>query len=71
MKKVLNIFAGMALGAAVGVGLALVLAPESGDELQRRIKEWWAQVQAAGQEAAEQRRLELTAQLREMRQPEA
>jgi gas vesicle protein len=61
----------MALGAAVGVGLALVLAPESGDELQRRIKEWWAQVQAAGQEAAEQRRLELTAQLREMRQPEA
>lgn len=70
MKKVLNIFAGMVLGALVGVSLALLFAPESGEELQRRIEEWWAEVQAAGQKAAEQKRLELTAQLEEMRQPE-
>jgi gas vesicle protein len=71
MKKVLNIFAGMVLGALVGVSLALLFAPESGDELRRRIEEWWAEVQAAGQKAAEQKRLELTAQLEEMKQPES
>ena len=68
MTKILKIFAGLALGALVGVGLALLFAPESGVELRQRIQEWLEEAQAAGQQAATQKRLELTAQLQEMRQ---
>lgn len=71
MGKVLRILMGMLLGALVGAGLAMLFAPESGKELQHRIEDWWADVQEAGHQAAEQKRVELTAQLEELKQPEA
>lgn len=67
MNKIVNIFAGLLLGALVGMGLALLFAPESGTEIRRRIEEWADEVRAVGQQAAEQKRLELTAQLEELR----
>jgi gas vesicle protein len=61
MGKVLRIMAGLLLGAVVGAGLALLLAPRSGAETQRRIQERIDAVLAEGRQAAETRRLELTA----------
>lgn len=62
-----NVLMGLLVGALVGVGLALLFAPGSGEETRGRIQEWVNEVQAAGQEAAEQKRLELTAQLEELK----
>lgn len=59
--------AGVVYGALVGAGLALLFAPESGAEIQGRIREWVQEIRTAGEEAAEQRRLELTAQLEELK----
>ncbi len=59
--------AGLLYGALVGAGLALLFAPDSGAGTQRRIQEWVQEVRTAGEEAAEQKRLELTAQLEELK----
>jgi gas vesicle protein len=59
--------AGVVYGALVGAGLALLFAPESGAETQRRIQEWVQEIRTAGEEAAEQKRLELTGQLEELK----
>jgi gas vesicle protein len=59
--------AGLLMGSLVGAGLALLFAPDSGAEMQRRLQEWMQEIQAAGEQAAEQKRLELTAQLEELK----
>lgn len=59
--------AGLLMGSLVGAGLALLFAPDSGAETQRRLQEWMEEIQAAGEQAAEQKRLELTAQLEELK----
>jgi gas vesicle protein len=55
--------AGFILGAAVGAALVLLLTPQSGQELQATIRERAQEIQEAGKQAAETRRLELTEQL--------
>jgi gas vesicle protein len=63
MEKVLRIMAGLLLGAVVGAGLALLFTPRSGAETQRLIQERVEVVLSEGRQAAEARRLELTARL--------
>ena len=65
--KFLRMLAGLVFGSLVGVGLALLFAPDSGAETQRRLREWMEEIQAAGERAAEEKRLELTAQLEELK----
>ena len=57
------------MGAAVGAGLVVLLTPLTGAELRQAIQDRIEEVRAAGQEAAETRRLELTAQLETLKQP--
>ncbi len=54
-------------GSLVGVGFALLFAPDSGAGTQRRLQEWMQEIRTAGEEAADQKRLELTAQLEELK----
>jgi gas vesicle protein len=67
MGKVLRILAGLLLGAVVGAGLVMLLAPRSGAETRRLIQERVEAILAEGRQAAEERRLELTAQLEELK----
>lgn len=69
MGKVLRIMAGLLLGAVVGAGLALLFAPRSGADTQRLIQERVDAVLAEGRQAAETRRLELTARLDALKEP--
>jgi gas vesicle protein len=65
--RIVKFVAGMLMGGLVGAGLALLFAPDSGAEMQRRLQVWMEEIQSAGEEAAEQKRLELTAQLEELK----
>lgn len=69
MNKVLAITAGLFLGAAVGAGLVLLFAPQSGEETQQMIRDRFDAIVAEGQDAAEARRLELTERFEALKQP--
>lgn len=62
MNRTLRFVAGMFIGAAVAGSLVLLFLPQSGAETRRQIEERIATITAEGREAAEARRLELTAQ---------
>jgi gas vesicle protein len=61
--------AGLLLGAALAAGLVLLLAPKSGEETRRQIREWVQGILQEGQQAAEVRRLELTTHFESLKQP--
>jgi gas vesicle protein len=69
MGRVVRIMAGLLLGAAVAAGLVLLFAPRSGAEMRQQIQERVRNILAEGREAADSRRLELTAQFEGLKQP--
>ena len=69
MNRVFRILAGLLVGAAVAASLILLFAPQSGAETRRRIQEYIEDILAEGRQAADARRLELTAQLDELKLP--
>ncbi len=69
IMKLFRFSAGFLLGAAVGLGVALLLVPRSGDETRRLIRERVELVLEEGRRAAEERRRELTAQFESLKQP--
>jgi gas vesicle protein len=69
MVKVFRILVGFLFGAVVGGVLALLFAPGSGEATRQRLQDCLEQILAEGQQAAETRRLELTAQFEAMKEP--
>ena len=69
MSRVFRILAGLLVGAAVAASLILLFAPQSGAETRRKIQECIEDILAEGRQAAETRRLELTAQFDELKLP--
>ena len=67
--KLLRFTGGMVLGALVGGGLVLLLAPRSGERTRLLVQEWLQVVWREGQEAAEAKRMELMAQIEELKSP--
>lgn len=63
MGRVLSIVSGVLVGAAVGAGLVLLFVPRSGPETRRLVRERLDAILAEGRQAAEDRRIELTAEL--------
>ena len=62
MDRTLNFLGGLVLGAAVGAAIGLFLTPQSGEDLQRKVRERIDLVVEEGRRAAAERRAELEAQ---------
>jgi gas vesicle protein len=67
MRKFGNMLLGAILGGLVGSSLALLLAPESGEKLRRDIQDYFKNIQAEVNRAADEKRAELEAQLNTLR----
>ena len=69
MNRFLYYSGGLLLGAAVGVGLVMLFAPQSGADARQMIRDRIDEILAAGRMAAETRREELTAQFEHLKGP--
>jgi gas vesicle protein len=69
LNNLVGFLAGLATGALVGVSVALLLAPSSGEELRGQITDQVTRIQSEVTQAAEVRRAELERQLADLRSP--
>jgi gas vesicle protein len=69
MRRMLGFMIGIAVGSLVGSTIALLMAPESGDQLRSQIRERGQNFFSDVSHAADERRIELRQRLDEMRAP--
>lgn len=67
MNKLISLAIGLGIGAALGAALVLLFAPVSGDTLVRNLKAGYADTLEEARNAAEARRKELEAELKNRR----
>ena len=71
MKKMFGFALGAFVGGAIGAGVALLFAPESGENLRLHIRERGEQFTGELKEAASTRRAQLEDRLAMLRKPAA
>ena len=71
MRRIFGFMIGVVVGGLVGSTVALLLAPESGEELRSQLRERGLAFQAEIRNAADARRIELRERLDELRTPPA
>jgi len=71
MRKFFSFLMGTVMGALVGATVALLLAPESGEEIRGSIRQRFMALQEELGEAAASRKIELERQLANLRQPKS
>ncbi len=69
MKRAMSFLSGALMGSLVGVTLALLLTPASGEDLRGQIQARGQNFRTELKNAATSRRVELEAQLAELRKP--
>ena len=69
MRRMFGFLIGIMVGALVGSTVALLLAPEAGEQLRGELRARGANFMADVQHAADNRRIELQNRLEEMRAP--
>jgi gas vesicle protein len=69
MKRMFGFLIGVVVGGLVGSTIALLLAPESGEELRAQIRERGQSFFNEVRHAADERRIELHQKLDELRAP--
>ncbi len=69
MRKMFGFLIGVFVGALVGSTIALLLAPESGDELRAELRERGQNFMSEIRHAADTRRIELKDRLDSLRAP--
>ena len=69
MGRFMSFLAGFILGGLIGGGVALVLAPASGEEFREQIQARARQVQLEVKQAAAEKRAELEQQIEAYRTP--
>lgn len=71
MRKMFGFLIGILVGALVGSTVALLLAPDSGDELRAQLRERGQNFVGEVRNAADSRRIELKDRLDTLRAPRA
>lgn len=71
MRKMFGFMIGVFIGSLVGSTIALLLAPDSGDELRSQLRERGQNFMGEIRHAADTRRIELKDRLDTMRAPKA
>ena len=71
MRKMFGFLIGVFVGALVGSTIALLLAPESGEELRTQLRERGQNFMGEVRQAADDRRIELKDRLDTLREPRA
>lgn len=69
MKRIFSFLNGFFFGGIVGVSVALLLTPSSGEDLRSDIQTRYIEVRDEVQNAADARRVELEKQLENLRKP--
>jgi gas vesicle protein len=69
MRKFFSFLMGSVMGALVGATVALLLAPESGENLRGTIRQRFIALQDEVSQAASNRKMELEEKLANLRQP--
>ena len=69
MRRMFGFLIGIAVGGLVGGSIALLMAPETGDELRTQLRERGQNFFADVRHAADERRIELRQRLETMRAP--
>jgi gas vesicle protein len=69
MRRMFGFLIGITVGGLVGSTIALLLAPESGDDLRSELRERGQNFFADVRHAADERRIELRQRLEVMRAP--
>jgi gas vesicle protein len=67
MNRMLSFVTGALLGVVFGAGVAILLAPMSGEDLQFQIRNRMTEIQDEVNRAAHDKRAELEAQLQHLR----
>jgi gas vesicle protein len=70
MARGLRFMGGMVLGASLAIGVVLILAPQSGDDLRQGIVDRVNGIMAEGRQAAQDRRLKLMTEFEVKKQPQ-
>lgn len=71
MRKVLSLLAGIGIGAALGIGLVMLLSPVSGAQLQANLRRMLSAAAAEAHRAQTAKRAELEARLTALQREQA
>ena len=69
MRRMFGFMIGIAVGSLVGSTIALLMAPESGEDLRSQLRDRGQNFFSDARHAADERRIELRQQLDELRTP--
>jgi len=69
MRRMFGFLIGVVVGGLVGSTIALLMAPESGEQLRMQIRERGQNFFTDVRQAADERRIELRQRLEDMRAP--
>lgn len=67
MRKFGKFLLGAIIGGVVGSSLVLLFAPDTGENVRREIGNYFKNLQEEAQRASEEKRIEMEAELRELR----
>ncbi|GAB4529807.1 MAG: hypothetical protein Kow0063_07240 [Anaerolineae bacterium] len=68
MMRLMRFLTGFIIGISLGAAIAMLLAPQSGEQIRSDIRGWVAAILEEGRQAAEQTRIDAHARLADLKE---